>query len=63
MDSKPEYGTEKQNDGQEVSVACKRPAETDVVRLKEGAEETAEADSDKRIALKRKAEGHARDWW
>ena len=48
-----------QTGGQEASVARKRPAETDVVRLVEGGEETAEADSDKRIALKRKAEGDA----
>ena len=61
LDSKPEGDTETQTGGQEASVARKRLAETDVVRLAAGAEETAEADSDKRIALKRKAEGDASD--
>ena len=50
-----------QTGGQEASVARKRPAETDAERLEEGAAETAETDSDKRIALKRKAEGDPSD--
>ena len=43
-----------QADGQEASVARKRPAETDAEPLDKAAE-TAEADTYKRIALKRKA--------
>ena len=42
-------------------MARKRPAETDAERLEEGAAETAEADSDKRVALKREAEGDPSD--
>ena len=40
---------------------AKRAAETDAERLEEGAAETAEIDPDKRIALKRKAEGDPGD--
>ena len=61
LDSKPEGDTEMQTGGQEASVARKRPAETDAERLEERAAETAETDSDKRIALKRKAEGDPSD--
>ena len=50
-----------QTGGQEASVARKRPAETDAEHLEEEATETAETDSDKRIALKRKAEGDRSD--
>ena len=50
-----------QTGGQEASAARKRPAETDAERLEEGAAKTAETDADKRVALKRKAEGDPRD--
>ena len=46
-----------QTSGQEAAVTHKRSAETDAEHLEEGAAETVEVDSDKRIALKRKAEG------
>ena len=49
LDSKPEGDTEMQTGAQEASVARKRRAEIDAERLEEGAAETAEADSDKRI--------------
>ena len=50
-------GTQKmQTGGQKALVTRKRSAETDAERLEEESAETAEADSDKRIALKRKAE-------
>ena len=55
LDSKP--NTEMQTGGQEAPVTRKRSAETDAERLEEEAAETAEADPDKRIALKPKAEG------
>ena len=61
LDAQPEGDAEMQKGGQEASVAHKRPAETDSERMEEGAAETAEVDSDKRIALKRKAEGDPSD--
>ena len=61
LDSKPEGDTEMQTGGQEAPVTRKRSAETDAERLEEEAAETAEADSDKRIAWKRKAEGDPSD--
>ena len=50
-----------QTGGQEASMARKRPAETDAESLEEGASETAEADSNKSVPLKRKAEGDPSD--
>ena len=58
LDPKPECDTEIQTGGQRTPVARKRSVETDAERLEE---ETAEADSDKRVALKRKAEGDRSD--
>ena len=54
LESKPD--TEMQTGGQEAPVTRKRSAETDAERLEEETAETANADADKRIALKRKAE-------
>ena len=45
-----------QTGGQEAPVTRKRSAETDAERLEEETAETAKADADKRIALKRMAE-------
>ena len=50
-----------QTSGQEASVTRNRSAETDAERLEDRAAETAVADSDKRTALKRKAEGDFSD--
>ena len=61
LDSKLEGNTEMQTGGQEAPMTRKGSVETDAERLEEEAAETAEADSDKRIALKRKAEGDPSD--
>ena len=50
-----------QTGGQEASVARKSGAEAEAQRLDEGAAETAEIDPEKRITLKRKAEGDPSD--
>ena len=47
--------------GQEAPVTRKRPAETDAERLAEEAAETANADANKRVASKRKAENDPSD--
>ena len=47
--------------GQEASATRTRSAETDLERVEEGAAEVAETDPDKRIAMKRKAEGDPSD--
>ena len=46
---------------QEASATRTRSAETDLERLEEGAAEVAETDPDKRIAVKRRAEGDPSD--
>ena len=61
LDSKREGDTEMQTGGQKALVTRKRSAETDAERLEEESAETAEADSDKHITLKRKAEGDPSD--
>ena len=53
--------TEMQTGGQEAPVTRKRSAETDAERLEEEAAETDEADADKRIVSKRKAENDPGD--
>ena len=42
-------------------MTCKRSAETDAERLEEETAETAKADADKRMALKRKAQNDPSD--
>ena len=61
LDPKPECDTEIQTGGQQTPVARKRSVETDAERLEEETAHTAEADSDKRVALKRKGEGDPSD--
>ena len=60
VDSRPERDAEMQTGGQEAPVTRKRSAETDAERLEEEVT-SAEADSDRRLALKRKAEGDPND--
>ena len=55
QDLKPERDTEMQTGSQEAPETRKRLAETDAERLEEEAT-SAEADSERRLALKRKAE-------
>ena len=55
-DPKTERDTETQNGSHEAPATRKRSAETDAERLEEEVT-TAEADSERRLALKRKAEG------
>ena len=55
MRSRPESDAALQTGSQEAPVTRKRSAETDAERLK-GEVTSAEADSNRRIALKRKAE-------
>ena len=60
MDTRPERDTEKQTGGQEAPVTRKRSAGTDAERLEEEVT-IAEADSDRPLALQRKAEGDPND--
>ena len=55
-DLKPECDTEMQTGSQEAPETRERPTETDAERLEDEAT-SAEADSERRLALKRKAEG------
>ena len=59
-DPKPERDTEMQIGSQEGFVTRKRSDETDAERLEEDIT-SAEADSERRLALKRKAEGDLDD--
>ena len=61
QDLEPKLDTEMQTGSQETPVTRNRSAETDAERLEEETAETAEADADKRIALKRKAENDPSD--
>ena len=60
MESRPERDAEMQTGSQEAPVTRKRSAETDAERLEEEVT-SAQADSDRRLALKRKAEGYPHD--
>ena len=60
VDTRPARDAEMQNGGQEPPVTRKRSAETDSERLEEEVT-SAEADSNGRLALKRKAEGDPND--
>ena len=57
----PKPDTEMQTGGHEAPVTRKRSEETDAERLEEEIAETAKADADKRIALKRKPENDPSD--
>ena len=59
-DPKPERDTEMRAGSQEAHETRRKPAETDAERLEEEAT-SAEADSERRLALKRKAEGDLDD--
>ena len=56
MDTRPERDAEVQTGGQEAPVTRKRSAETDAERLEEEVT-SAQADSERRLALKRNDEG------
>ena len=60
MDTRPERDAEMQTGGQEAPVTRKRSADADAEHLEEEVT-SAEADSDRRLALKRKAEGDPSD--
>ena len=61
QDLEPKPDTEMQTGGHEAPVTRKRSAETDAELLEEETAETAKADADKRIALKRKTENDPSD--
>ena len=60
VDTRPERDAEMQTGGQEAPVTRKRSAETHAERLEEEVT-SAQADSDRLLALKRKAEGDPND--
>ena len=60
VDSRPERDAEMQTGGQEAPVTRKRSAERHAERFEEEVT-SAEADSNRRLALKRKAEGDPND--
>ena len=60
VESRPESDAEMQTDSKEAPATRKRSAETDAERLEEEVT-SAEADSNRRLALKRKVEGDAHD--